>query len=185
MNLKQNEPTAVCYPEVHVQRYEDLLTYTRFAGELTRRELLSKASGRFARGDFLYSITQNGVLASYDWMAIGGRRHKIEIIGMTFESPKGSRITHDAFTDPRFRGKGLAKKILMQMIWDGYKSGATDIYFGLNYYHSNAGWRRWVNNNLGGVPFRAYTYTRFLFFCRKKEYPYESFLKKKAKTIAA
>jgi GNAT superfamily N-acetyltransferase len=177
-NFTQNEPNEVSYPEVRVQRYEDLLTYTRFGDGLTRRELISRASGRFARGDILYTITQDGVLACYNWMAMGGRHYRIEIIDMTFHSPEGSILLYDTYTDPRFRQRGFAKKILMQMIWDGYKSGATDIYFGFDYYHYNAGWRRWVNNSLGGVPFRAYTYTRFLSFCRKKEEPYEKFIKK-------
>jgi hypothetical protein len=178
-DLRQNEPSPVFDPEVHVQRYEDLLSYTRSGDGLTRREVISIASSRFARGDILYSITQDGILACYGWDAMGGRRYSVEVVNMTFQAPEGSNVQYDKYTDPRFRHKGLARKVARQQAWDCFKRGVTDIYYGFDYYHSSAGWRRVIGDY--GVPFRAYTYTRFLFFCKKKEEPYESFLKKKTK----
>jgi hypothetical protein len=173
-DLKQIEPPAVYDPEVHVQRYEDLLTYDGSHAGVTKKEILSSALSRFARGDILYTITQNGVLAHYAWAAMGGQQHRLASVDMLFHAPEGSRVFYDFYTDPRFRHKGLSKKNSRQMTWDSYKSGTTDLYCGVDYHNINQ--RRSLENR-GYVPFHAYTNTRFLFFRKKKKYSNESFKK--------
>jgi len=173
-NLKEIVPPPVDDPEVHVQRYEDLLAYTGGAG-VSRSELVSRAMNRFARGEILYTITQNGVLAYYGWIAAGGQEHKLGRVDMLFHSPEGSRIIYDVYTDPRFRQQGLAKRSSRQITWDIYQSGATEIYGGVDYY--NMAWRRSLESR-GYVPFRAYTNKRVLFFRKKSESSYESFSKR-------
>jgi hypothetical protein len=173
-NLKQTVPVPADDPEVHVQRYEDLLAYTGGAG-VSRTELVSRAMNRFARGDILYTITDNGVLAHSGWIAPGGQEHKLGNVDMIFHSPERSRIFYDFYTDPHFRQRGLSKKNSRQMTWDSYQSGTTEIYCGVDYY--NTGWRRSLEAR-GYVPFRAYTNKRVLSFRKKNESSYESFLKK-------
>jgi CelD/BcsL family acetyltransferase involved in cellulose biosynthesis/RimJ/RimL family protein N-acetyltransferase len=157
-------------PEINVQNFADLLEYTESNPWLTRRKLLSEAQERFSAGETLYSIAKEGVLVHYGWMIKGGREHRLGEVDMTFNSPTDSIVLYDFYTEPSFRRQGFYLRNLKQMIGDGYKMGAKQIYIGVS---SNNLPSKCAIEKIGFSLFRTFSKRRFLWICRKDEHSHE------------
>lgn len=149
---------------INVQQYEDLLKYE---GPVPKQEFLSEALKRLLSEETVYTVDRNGILANYMWMTRGGKVHHFTRVDMTFMSPKNSVILYDAYTQPEFRRQGLYKKTVAQMISDGFRLGASEIYAGAD---PNNVASRHTFEKLGFTHFRTYTNERFLFWKRKNEF---------------
>ncbi len=154
--------------DIHTQQYTDLLQYTSTKHWHTRQQLLSKASIQFKRDEILYSITREGKLAHYGWVTKGGRSHTFTDVDMTFESPKGSMVLYDFYTNPEFRRQGLYQRNLKQMINDCFHNGVNEIYIGTS---SNNLPSKKAIENAGFTCFRCFVKTRFLWITRSNETP--------------
>lgn len=159
------EISSVRDPEINVQKYADLLAFTESNPWATRQDLLLEALKRFSAGEKLYSIIKKGILVHYGWMTNGGEEHRFAEVDMTFNSPPGSIILYDFYTEPQFRRQGLYQRSMKQMILDACEMGAKEIYISIR--PDDLVSRRMIEK-AGFFPFCTFSKKRFLWICKKK-----------------
>jgi RimJ/RimL family protein N-acetyltransferase len=86
---------------------------------------------------------------------------------MSFNSPEDSIILYDSYTEEEFRGQGIYRRTLTQMVSDAFRLGAKEIYAGVE---PNNFAPRHTLEKLGFTHFRTYINKRFLFWRSKKEF---------------
>jgi len=118
-------------PEVHIQQFEDLLAFRATDPLFGRRDLLLEAMKRFSVGETLYSICREGRLAHYGWLFRGARKHRLQGVNATFDSPPDSAVLYGFFTDPEHRGRGLYQRTLRQILRDLALDGVRTAYIGV------------------------------------------------------
>jgi hypothetical protein len=152
---------------INVNKYSDLLLYNNSnVGIRSRSDLFSMALKHFASEDLLYSTVLNGVLAQYAWMARGGKSHRLESVGMEFNSPEGSSFLFDFFTEPNSSKKELCAKTLEKMLSDCRQNNVKEVFIGLpeNEMATNS-----IIQNAGFGVYRKFVRTKTLSIVRKKE----------------
>lgn len=148
---------------INIQKYSDLLLHKE--NNVARDKLLSEALKRFIKGETLYTIVQNGVLAHYGWMVKGGKVHRLMPVDMEFKSPLDSIVLYDFYTNPQFRKQGLYTKNLQKMICDSFNLGAQKVYIGVLSQNTPS---KKVIEKSGFIFFRRYKKTRLLWKIKKE-----------------
>jgi hypothetical protein len=151
---------------ISVQRYQDLMLYIGSDKWLTKRELIKEAFERFAHDERLYTIVIDEKLAHYGWMTKGGKTHTFTTVHMTYDSPPGSIILYDFYTEPIFRRQGLYFNNLKRMIRDSIDMGATDILIGVSQDNMPS---KKVIEKAGFIVFRKFHEINILKVFRKQE----------------
>jgi RimJ/RimL family protein N-acetyltransferase len=107
---------------------EDFARYTGSDWRLSRAAIVAEASRRLAEGQHSFTVVAEGVLAHYHWLQLGGHEITFPEIGASYPVPPGSAISYGAYTEPRFRGRGLHRLSAHETVEMAFTLGAGQIY---------------------------------------------------------
>lgn len=155
------EQEAGAFPWPDVNRFRDLFKCSHEHNG--RHSVISKALTQFANGENLFSMSNANAMKHYGWMARGGRKHFLSDVDTTYDSPEGSVVLYDFYTDPRFRGEGLYTNNLRAMLAHAKREGAATAYIGA--LETN-GASNHVIAKVGFTRFATYRKKRILFWTR-------------------
>ena len=102
---------------------EDLLLFHPGPETLPVAEFYRVALSRLEQGHHCYTIVQHGRLVHFGWLTEHQNRGMLEEVHQLFTYPPESVALYDFFTDPEFRGKGLYRRTMAQMLSDAAQSG--------------------------------------------------------------
>jgi len=152
--------------EILVQRYENLLLYDECDPWLGRRQLLAQALKRFSSGETLYSVSREGKLIHFGWVAAGTQKHTLQGVRVTISLPSDSVVLYDFFTHPAYRRQGLYQRNLRQILRDLADAGTRTAFIGI--LKSNEGSRRAIES-VGFSLHRSFGRRRILWFVSNEE----------------
>ena len=103
---KMDRPTTR-FTKVRKQAYEDLLNYQDTSPFITNRELLMDAQRKFAKGDVLYSVAEDGKLLWYVWQKkVSG---EVEVKNQKIPIEQEGILLYDLYQLSSLNGKGFKK----------------------------------------------------------------------------
>jgi CelD/BcsL family acetyltransferase involved in cellulose biosynthesis/GNAT superfamily N-acetyltransferase len=91
----------------------------------TLHELLGASLRRLEHDEHVYTRVEDGRLAHRGWMVEDQERALLSEVQMEYAPGKGSVTLYDFFTHPDYRGRGLYRAALTQMLHDAKAAGRT------------------------------------------------------------
>lgn len=96
----------------------DLVNFEPGESWQSRDAFLSAALARLERGERVYSISVDGRLAHYGWLALNQTTSYMTEVGQSFDFPPGSVALYDFYSHPDFRGRGFYRATIGHMLRD-------------------------------------------------------------------
>jgi RimJ/RimL family protein N-acetyltransferase len=121
-------PLLVHGTSSHWDTLEDFGRYTGSDWRLSREAIVAEARRRLAEGQHSFTVIAEGVLAHYHWLQLGEQEISFPEIGASYPVPAGSAISYGAYTEPRFRGRGLHRLSARETVDMAFTLGAGQIY---------------------------------------------------------
>ena len=93
-------------------------------------EFLSVVLKRLESEDDVYTITINNCLAFYSWMNLNKTHSFFTDVKQAFNFPEGSAVMFDAYTNPKFRRRGLYQIAIAHMIHRAFTNNKVSYFYG-------------------------------------------------------
>lgn len=90
--------------------------------------LLGACLRRLERDEHVYTRVEDGVLAHRGWMIDEQKRAHLSEVDMEYAPGPGSVTLYDFYTHPAYRGRGLYRSALAQMLHDAHAAGRTSAH---------------------------------------------------------
>ena len=103
---------------MHKDDLSSLLEFRADSGWRSRQLFLSESLKKIEKGEHVYTLVADGMLAHYGWLIEEQRTNRFPEVGLECAFPAGTAVLYDFFSHPAARGKGYYQSSLRQMARD-------------------------------------------------------------------
>jgi hypothetical protein len=115
------------FPILHYQQYTDLLLYQQSNNILSLKELVYSAMKKFERGDRLYTMVSNKLLA-FVWLAGSGKKHWRPTLKHKINYKKNSLYIYDFYTSDKSRKNEIFQSCIQGILKDMQNEKISALY---------------------------------------------------------